>query len=220
MRVEDSEAAVQQEQEDMKHAVIPGLTTREPKKTIEEMMVAMGDRLSNLASSDDGEVGEDQDDEETEQGKQSEDDKPGWVMGTISKTVQQHMEMFREMQMKLDELTHPGLEDIADNFHKRDKQYGSSELKVPAIFLPQMDDDAAEPATTIFAALMESLEIVPGISQMPQGTSQPGIGHSRLGSVTPRSNTSKSSVETAAVGDTSPLLKAKTVEPVSFDRCI
>jgi len=60
---------VQQEQEDMKHAEIVGLTNKEPEKTIEEMMVANGDCLSDLASSGDGEDGEDEDDEETEKGK-------------------------------------------------------------------------------------------------------------------------------------------------------
>jgi hypothetical protein len=38
----------------------------------------------------------------------SEDDEPGWVMGTITKTVQQHMERFRQKQMKIDELTQTG----------------------------------------------------------------------------------------------------------------
>jgi len=36
-----------------------GLTNKEPEKTFEEMMVAIGDSLSDLASSDDGEDGED-----------------------------------------------------------------------------------------------------------------------------------------------------------------
>jgi hypothetical protein len=53
------------------------LTSREPEKTFEEMLVAMGDSLSDLASSDDGEDGEDEDNEETEQGNLSEDDEPG-----------------------------------------------------------------------------------------------------------------------------------------------
>jgi hypothetical protein len=48
------------------------------------MLVAFGDSLSDLASSVDGEDGEDEHDEETEQGKLSEDDEPGWVMGTIT----------------------------------------------------------------------------------------------------------------------------------------
>ena len=90
-RVEDTEAAVPQVQDDMTQAEIAGLTSREPKKTFEEMLVAIRDSLSDLASSDDGEDGEEEDDEETEQGNLSEDDEPGWVMGTITKTVQQRM---------------------------------------------------------------------------------------------------------------------------------
>jgi hypothetical protein len=73
----------------------------------EEMLVAIGDSLSDLASSEHGEDGEEEDDEGTEQGNLSDDDKPGWVMGTITKTVQQRMERFRQMQIKLDELTQP-----------------------------------------------------------------------------------------------------------------
>jgi hypothetical protein len=65
------------------------------------MLVAIGDSLSDLASSDDGEDGEDENDEEAEQGKLSEDDKPGWVMGAITKMVQQRMERFQQKQMKL-----------------------------------------------------------------------------------------------------------------------
>ena len=99
------------------HTEIAGLTSREPEKTFEEMMAAIGDTLSDLASSDDGEHGEDED-EETAQGKLSEDDEPGWVMGTITKTVQQRMESFRQKQMKLDEWTQPGWEDAADNFRE------------------------------------------------------------------------------------------------------
>jgi hypothetical protein len=35
-------------------------------------------------------------------------------MGAITKTVQQHMERFRQKQMNLDELTQPGWETVAD----------------------------------------------------------------------------------------------------------
>jgi len=72
----------------MMYAEIMGLINREPEKTFEEMVVAIGDRLSDVATSNDGENGEDECDEETEQGKLSEDDKPGWVMDRITKTVQ------------------------------------------------------------------------------------------------------------------------------------
>jgi len=85
------------------------------------MLIAVGDSLSDLASSDDGEDGEDQDDEETEQGKLSEDDELGWVMGTITKTVQQRMERFRQKQIKFDEFTQLGWNDAADSFRERDK---------------------------------------------------------------------------------------------------
>jgi len=181
------------------------------------MLVAIGDSLSNLASSDDGEDGEDEDDEETEQGKLSEDDKPGWVMGTITKTVQQRMERFRQKQMKFDELTQPGWEDAADYFRERDKKYGTSELRVPAVVQQRTNDDAPPHPPTTFAELMESLDIIPGILE---GTSRPGSSHIWLGSVKPQSKSSIPSGEPAAEPDSSPLLKAQPVEPVSFYLCI
>jgi len=46
--------------------------SRIPEKMFKEMLVAIGDGLSDLVSSDDGDDGEDEDDEQTEQGKQSE----------------------------------------------------------------------------------------------------------------------------------------------------
>jgi DNA-directed RNA polymerase specialized sigma subunit len=67
-RVEAAEAAVQQEQDDMTQAEIAGTTFREPEKMVEEMLVAIGYSLSDLASSDNGEDGEEEDDEETEPG--------------------------------------------------------------------------------------------------------------------------------------------------------
>jgi len=219
-RVEDAEAAVEQEQDDMTQAEIAGLTSREPEKTFEEMLVAIGDSLSDLASSNNGEDGEEEDDEETEQGNLSKDDEPGWVMGTITKTVQQRMERFRQKQMMLDELTQRGWEDAADDFRERDKKYGSTELRVPAVVQPQTMNDAPAPLPATFGELMESLDIVPGISQRPQGTSRPGSSHIRLGSVKPQSQSSIPSGEPAAEPDSSMLLKAKPVEPVSFYPCI
>jgi len=94
------------------------------------MLVAIGDSLSDLVSSDSGEDGEDEDDEE---GKLREDVKHGWVMGTITKTIQQRMERIRQKQMKLDQLTQPGWEDAADYFRESDKMHGISELRVPVL---------------------------------------------------------------------------------------
>jgi len=77
-------------------------------------MVAIGDSLSNIASSNDWEDGEDQDDEERKQGQLIEEDEPGWVMGTITKTVQQRMERLWQKQMNLYKLTQPGSEDAPE----------------------------------------------------------------------------------------------------------
>jgi hypothetical protein len=219
-QVDDAEAAVQQEKDDMTQAEIAGLTSREPEKTFEGILVAIGDSLSDLASSDDGEDGEEEDEEENEDGNLSEDEEPGWVMGTITKTVQQRMERFQQKQMKLDELTQPGWQDAADYFRERDKKYGTTELSVPAVVQPQTMDDNPAPPPATFEELMESLNIVPGISQRPQGTCRPGSSHIRLGSVKPQSQSSIPSGEPAAEPDSSMLLKAKPVEPVSFYPCI
>ena len=219
-RVEDAEAAVQQEQDNMTQAEITGLTSREPEKTFEEMLVAIGDSLSDLASSDHGEDGKQEDDEETEQGNLNEDDEPGWVMGTITKTVQQRMERFRQKQMKLDELTHLGWEDAADYFCERDKKYGTTKLRVPAVVQPHTMDDALAPPPATFGELMEILDIVPGISERPQVTSRRGSSHIRQGSVKPQSQSTIPSGDPAAEPDWSMLLKGKPVKPVSFYPCI
>jgi len=64
---------------------------------------------------------------------------------------------------------------------------------------------------------MESLDIVPGISEV---TSWPGSSHIRLGSVKPQSKLRVPTGDPAAEPDSSPLLKAKPVEPVSFYPCL
>jgi len=215
-RVEDAEAVVQQGQEDMKHADIVGMTTRDSEKSCLEMLVAIVDSISDHASSDDVEDEDYQDDSKTEQGKLSDDDEPGWVMGTITKTVQQRMERFRPKQMKLDELTPPGWEDAPDYFRERDTKYSASELRVPAVVQLEKHDGTAAPAPTTFAELMEFLGIVPGISRIPELTSRPGSSHIRVGSVKPQLRTSISGLEPTTDRDTSPGLKAKPIEPVTF----
>jgi len=204
----------------MTHAEIVGLTFREPEKTVEEMLVAIRDSLSDLASSDNGEDGDDEDDEETEQGNLSEDDEPGWVMGTITNTVLQRMERFRQKQMKLDELTQPGWENAADYFRERDKKYGTTELRVPGVVQPKINDDAPAPPPATFGELLESLDIFLGILQRPLGTSQPGSSHIWPGSVKPQSKSNIPTGEPAAEPDLSMLLKAKLLKPVSVYPCI
>jgi len=74
-RVEDTETAIKQKQENMSNVEKAGLTTREPEKTFEKMLNAIGDSLSNLASSENEDDAEDEEeDDDTEHGKLSEDD--------------------------------------------------------------------------------------------------------------------------------------------------
>jgi len=86
-RVDDTETAINQVQDDMRNAEKADLTTTKPETTFEEMLNAIGDSQSDLASFNDEEDGEDLDVEEGDPAgrKLGEDDKPGWVMGTISK---------------------------------------------------------------------------------------------------------------------------------------
>jgi len=87
-RVEHTETAIKQEQEAIRNAENAGLTCRQPEKSFKAMLNAVGDCLSDLTSScdeDDGDVKED--DEDSKQGKLSEDDEPCWVMCKISKMV-------------------------------------------------------------------------------------------------------------------------------------
>ena len=59
--VEDAETAIQQEQEDVRNAEKAGLTTTKLETTLEEILNAIRDSLSNLESSYQGEDGEDKD---------------------------------------------------------------------------------------------------------------------------------------------------------------
>jgi len=147
------------------------------------MFNAIGNSLSDLVSSEDEEDGEDEDDDEedTELGKLSEDDEPGWVMGTISKTVQHDMESSRQKQMRLHDLTQLGWVDRANNVCEIYMKYGTTELKVRALVTPQTDTTAATPSPTTFGKLMQVLDIVPRQSQMPQVTSRQGSSQMRLG---------------------------------------
>jgi len=97
-RVDNAETAIKQEQEDMGSAEKAGMTTTKSDTPFEEMLNSIGYSLSDLATSDDGEDGVDEDDgkEHPEQGKPSKDDSPCWVMGTISEMVQHRMERCRQ----------------------------------------------------------------------------------------------------------------------------
>jgi len=95
-RGQDAETAIIQEQEHMRNVEKVRSTTTKPETTFEEMLNAARDSLREHATCKDVEDGEDEDDVEndTKLSKLSKDDEPRWVMGTISKTLQQCMERF------------------------------------------------------------------------------------------------------------------------------
>jgi len=179
-----------QEQEHMRNVEKARSTTTKPETTFNEMLNAIRDSVSDLASSEDEEDGEDEDDDEddTELGKLSKDDDPGWVMGTISKSVQHRMDSFQPKQQRLDYLTQPGWGDATEYFLGADMNYGSTALKVPAVVNPQSDMTAATPSPTTFGDLMQVLGIIPGQAQMLQVKSRQGSSQMRLGSQNPQAD--------------------------------
>jgi len=64
------------------------------------------------------------------------------------------MERIRQKQMKLDELTQLGWSDTANYFAQRDRKCRTTELKVPAIDIPQMNNQPAASASTTIGKLM------------------------------------------------------------------
>jgi hypothetical protein len=81
---------MKQMQENLKIGENAGLSIRKLKKTFQEMFNAIRKSLRNLACLYNKEVTEDDEDdiEHFELRKLSDDDEPGWVMGTISRTDQ------------------------------------------------------------------------------------------------------------------------------------
>jgi len=159
-------------------------TTTKPDITFEEMLNAIGDSLSNLGCSQDEVDGEDEDvdGDDTGHGKLSEDDELGWVMGTISTTIQHHIQSVQQKHIRLDELTQPGWRDAADHFRVRDMNYGTTELRVPAVGKPKTDSTAATPSLTTCGEHMQPRDIAPAQSQMPHVMSPHGSSQMMRGS--------------------------------------
>jgi hypothetical protein len=218
-QVQDAETVLMQ---DMTTAENECATTGKPETTFEEMLNAIRDSLSDLASSDDEQDGEDEEDDEedTELGKLSDDDEPGWVTGTITKTVQHRMESFRQKQMRLDELTQLGWGDAANYFRERDMRSGTAELMVPAVVKPQIDLTTATPSPITVGEHLQTPEIVRGQSEMPAVTSRPGCSQMRLGSEKPQSYKFIPVLSPGMATDSIPIQDANPVEPVSFYFCM
>jgi len=183
-------------------------------------MIAIGDSLSDFARSDHEENGDDEDDEDSELGKLSEDDEPGWVLGTISKWVQQHMERYRQKQTKLNESIHPEWGDTPNYVCGRDASYGPTELMTPAVVNSQTNEIAAAPASTTFGELMESLDTGAGKLQVLQHTSRPGSGHMSIGSGKPHTTKCILSPSPNKELDLSAGKKTQPDEPITLYPCI
>jgi len=69
---------------------------------------------------------------------------------------------------------------------------------VPGVDQPHTDVEGAAPAVTPFGVLMECLDIVCTLSQLPQGTSGEGSSDMRLGSRKPQSNMTITDLASAA----------------------
>ena len=220
-RVEDTEISIEQEQEDMRNAEKAVLTTTKPETTFAQMLNAIGDSLSDLASPNDGEDGEDEDDDQSdpELGKLSEDDEPGCVMGTISETIKHHKERFQQKQMKLHKLTQPGWGDPSDLFRERDKKHGMTAFKVQAVVQPQTADNAASSALTTVGEPMETLDSVPGKSQIPHLTSRPRTSHMRLCSWKHQTHECIPSLPPPSAPASSTIQKSKQPESVNVSHC-
>jgi hypothetical protein len=218
-RVQDTETAIMQ---DMTTAENGGATTGKPETTLEEMLNVTRDSLCDLATSDDKQDAEDEQDaeEDTELGKLSDDDEPGWVLSRITKTVQHRMESLLPKQMRLDQLTQPGWGDAANYFSQRDMRYGTAELKVLAVVKPQMDTTAATPSPITVAVHMQTPEIVQGRLEMPAVTSRPGSSQMRLSSEKPPSQKFIPVPSPGMPTDSKPIRDANPVEPVSFYPCM
>jgi hypothetical protein len=90
------------------------------------------------------------------------------VIGTSINMVQQHTEWFWQKHKKLVELMQPGWEEVTNYFCEPDMKYKTAGLRLLAVDQPRTDDDATVPAPTAIGVLLECIDSVLGISQMPQ----------------------------------------------------
>jgi len=128
--------------------------------------------------------------------------------------------MIQQKLMQVDELTKPGWVHAPDYFRGRDMMCSTSELLIPVVVQPHMDNDEAATAPATFGENMDCLDIDGEVTQMPQVTSRPGCSHMRLCSVEPLTNMSIFCLAPATQLDSIFIQIEKPVEVVNFDHCI
>jgi len=219
----ESESILQSSRVAFEHLKVLG-NTGEGYRSVLEVCVWLPNRitfcwcsLSDVASSDNGDDGDvEENNEDTQLGKPREDDEPGWAIRTISKMVQHCMKIFQQQQMRHDQLTQLGLWDAADYFCERDKKYKTAELNIPAVIKAKKKALTAGSAPSIFGQRMETQDIVTGISQRPHRTSQPGCSHMRLSSRKPQSYKCIVPLQPDTEPNSFLIITTKPVEPILF----
>jgi hypothetical protein len=204
-RVEEAQAAVQraQNKSEKSENELPAVVRQQ--QTFEEMLDAIGDSLSDVASSDDDLEEEEEEEDDDEDSVAEDEAEPGWVAGSIPQSVQERIDNHRQKQMKLDELTRSGWEDAANYFRERDKKYNTAKLLVPTV------DNAvvvqAEAALTTFGERIDSPAPRAGSKRREDSSKAPA----REG---------KGSLPPTAAAKSSGRKKAKPVRTVSCYPCM
>jgi len=147
----------------------------------------------------------------------NEDYKPERVMGKVCNKEQHCQESFWEIILRFEKRTHPGMRDTTDFFGERDRKYELAELMVLAVVKRQTDTTTATPSLTPFAVLMQTLDLIPVQSQIPQRTSQPGSCLMRLGSEEPESYKGIASQLPDEVANSPPIENAHHVNGINSD---
>ena len=110
--------------------------------------------------------------------------------------------------MKQDELTQPAWGDTADNIHEGETKYGTTNFKIPTVVQLQTADNAASSGALTFGESMETLNSIPGKSQILRLTSHLGSSRMRLASEKPQTRKYTSSLPPDVVADSSPIEKS------------
>jgi len=100
---------------------------------------------------------------------------------------------------------------MGNYFCERDEMYGSTKLTVAGVTNPQMNKVAAATAPTTVGELLESLYIVPGKLQIPQGTCRLGSSYMRISLGKPHTSKHISSHLSDKKLDSSPSNKKRSV---------
>ena len=221
-QVQDTVTAILQEQEHMANVENARSTTTKHETSFEDLPNAVGDSQSDQSSSHDEENWEDKDDyaEDTDHGKVNKDDRPGWVMRTITEMVQYRIESFRHKPFSLQNLTYPECGNPADSVCEREMKYGTTQLMVPVVVKLQTDITAATPSPISFENLMQTRDMVPGRFEMPPLTLRPRRSQLRLCSERPDADSNIVSLASNPVLDSSQIVIAKPGQPVSVYACI